>query len=124
VQGVPGSAVNTGATGATGARQIANTYLVPNDGLAQTVPLNSGSRIITTTTGTGTFWYVNLPAASSTGDFVFVEQVTNNASNYVTYATQAANTFSVSGNAQISFVWSNTTWLYSVYSASLFSNID
>lgn len=122
-QGVPGSAVNTGATGATGARQIANTYLVPNDGSQRLVPLNGGSRIITTTTGTGTFWYVNLPAASSTGDFVYIEQVTNNASNYVTYTTQAANTLSVSGNAQISFVWSNT-WLYSVYTASAFSNID
>jgi hypothetical protein len=122
-QGLPGSAVNTGATGATGARQIANTYLVPNDGLAQAVPLNAGSRIIATTTGTGTYWYVNLPTASSTGDFVYIEQITGNASNYVTYTTQAANTLSVSGNAQVSFVWSNT-WLYSVYSASLFSNID
>ena len=122
-QGLPGSAVNTGATGSTGARQIANTYLVPNDGLAQAVPLNAGSRIIATTTGTGTYWYVNLPAASSTGDFVYVEQITGNASNYVTYTTQAANTLSVSGNAQISFVWSNT-WLYSVYAASAFSNIN
>lgn len=122
-QGLPGSAVNTGATGSTGARQIANTYLVPNDGLAQAVPLNAGSRIIATTTGTGTYWYVNLPAASSTGDFVYVEQITGNASNYVTYTTQAANTLSVSGNAQISFVWSNT-WLYSVYTASAFSNIN
>jgi hypothetical protein len=91
--------------------------------LAQAVPLNAGSRIIATTTGTGTYWYVNLPAASSTGDFVYIEQITGNASNYVTYTTQAANTLSVSGNAQVSFVWSNT-WLYSVYSASLFSNID
>jgi hypothetical protein len=123
-QGVPGSAVNTGATGATGARQIANTYLVPNDGSQQAVPLNAGSRIITTTTGTGTYWYVNLPAASSTGDFVYIEQVTNNSSNYVTYETQASSTLPVSGNAQISFVWSNTTWLYSVYSASAFSILN
>jgi hypothetical protein len=78
-----------------------------------------------TVTGTGTYWYVNLPTASNTGDFVYIEQVTtNNASNYIVYAsTQASNTLSVSGNAQVSFVWSNK-WLYSVYSASSFSKLE
>ena len=123
-QGIPGSAVNTGAVGATGPGSYANTYFVPNDGLAQNVPLNAGSCIITqTTSGTGTFWYVNLPAASSIGDFVRSEQMTNNASYTLVYTTQASSTLSVSGNAQVSFVWSNA-WFYSVYAASAFSNIN
>jgi hypothetical protein len=68
-------------------------------------------------------WFVSLPTTTTNGDFVYIEQVMNNASSSVVYTTPLGSTKTVYGNAQVSFVWSNL-WFYSVYTASSFSNIS
>ena len=122
LQGIAGSSTNTGATGPTGKGFYGTTYLLSN-GTQQPVVLNTMVRVITTIPLVTSGWLVSLPTPVSIGDFAYIEQITNNASTSVIYTTPAFGSLSVSGNAQISFVWSNT-WMYSVYKATAFSNIN
>ena len=125
-RGANGDATNTGSTGATGNGFYGITYVLEN-GVSQTVRLNTAVRLLVNSQVSLSSWFVNIPAATNTGDFAYIEQVTaiNNSIPLTTvqYTTPAGSTLSVEGNAQISFVWSNA-WYYSVYAASSFSNIN
>lgn len=121
-RGANGDATNTGSTGATGNGFYGITYVLEN-GVSQTVRLNTAVRLLVNSAISTSSWFVSIPAAINTGDFAYVEQVTNNASASVLYTTSGGGTATVFGNAQISFVWSNA-WYYSVYAASAFSNIN
>jgi len=119
--GPNGDATNTGATGATGNGFFTSLYVLTN-GQQQLVPLNRSVRVMPGNIQTSG-WFVSLPTTTTNGDFVYVEQVMNNASSSVVYTTPLGSTKTVYGNAQVSFVWSNL-WFYSVYTASSFSNIS
>jgi collagen type VII alpha len=119
--GPKGDATNTGATGATGNGFFTSLYVLTN-GQQQLVPLNRSVRVMPGNVQTSG-WFVSLPTTTTPGDFVYVEQVMNNASTSVVYTTPLGSTKTVYGNAQISFVWSNL-WFYSVYASSSFSNIN
>jgi hypothetical protein len=52
-----------------------------------------------------------------------VEQITPAAGTTITYITPANGFINVTSNAQISLVWSNSTWYCSVYQAGTIQNI-
>jgi hypothetical protein len=79
-------------------------------------------RVITSNPYTNS-WFVNLSAPSNAGDFAYVEQVTPASGTTITYYTPVGGFLNVTSNAQISMVWSNSTWYCSVYQAGTIQNI-